>query len=477
MGNLRMSMYPEYRPCPPPLVTDSPLPTLAGGSLVGSGAVNQLRELPLAEDVSCLSWTWNSSPSSILALRYAYQPYHPRLPITTPPLDSQTCNDVTLKHYWGALGVFGFRAKVESDTDHAATLHQLCNHYSTTAEELYDICLFASDIHQVMKARLRGVVESPSAYHYLLAPERQPSLLMRAMSSPFTICEVALPEGAPGEVCWIVDERRTPRFSQTWLIAVRDPAALLHVLSCHAQDLPELAMELVSHGVPFWMPCPFRDPTNVEEQGRDTYYIAQESLVGQVLSSDHSFTTDDYRAFQGASNALIISDGRIGRLSLLTGGTLWRRAVSLLHTRDILRGPSLYAAHAKLGLRFLYRGQKLYEDRLLESEESILIGRSRIIISDNLFAQPSFMPSTARFLTSGLGLTGWSDAAEDAFRQWDHRYRTLNNGCVMQPPLASKWAFVIGNHHDSFKVMKKVIRQDMSAFLASHRAYLFPVSA
>jgi hypothetical protein len=121
----------------------------------------------------------------------------------------------------------------------------------------------------------------------------------------------------------------------------------------------------------------------------------------------------------------------------------------------------------------MYRGQVLYEDRLLDSEESIAIGRAYVSMNDKVTAAPSFMPSTNCFLSNNLGMTGWSDAAEDMFRSWDLRYRTHEGGVLTnQPPQASKWPRDMGTHHNCQKIVKMVVREDAKAFLSEYKDFL-----
>jgi hypothetical protein len=270
--------------------------------------------------------------------------------------------------------------------------------------------------------------------------------------------------------CWVIDERKASRIDDLGIVCVCDPLAVVFALRSSAESLERLALEFASEGIPFWMPKPL---DQVEPANDTTEYVQQQNTVGQQRPADYHFSTDDYLAYLRILRSTIHEDVRVARLALMVGAFPWRLALTLRDVEDVLNGPSGYSASAarNMSLRFQYRQRTLVEDRLLDSEMSLLRGEARVPTGGST-AFVSFYPPEKDWWTSPHGHVGWSPAQEEWLLALDAGYRAVSTGDTRmllrtQPKSSRRWAKDIGHQYNADKILLQM-RVQALRFLENH---------
>jgi hypothetical protein len=157
-----------------------------------------------------------------------------------------------------------------------------------------------------------------------------------------------------------------PSSTVPWKLAVQNPLTALYI--CRMEDAltdEELALELLSHGIPFQT-----------LQASDSFTSMETSGGGNMVPyrpRGYKYTSKDYDIYRQQCN-MILSSSR-GRAALLHGGFIWRIAKDTVGRLDVLRGPSgKRSLPEEMFVVTDRNGREYIDDKLTNVELDLLCG-------------------------------------------------------------------------------------------------------
>jgi hypothetical protein len=260
--------------------------------------------------------------------------------------------------------------------------------------------------------------------------------------------------GATGGIssCWLIDEREKPRKGRDWVIVLNSPLAVVWALRSRCTDLQSLALRLVAEGIPFWMPIPRTARIAPTDLSTEAFMRrAREAFLGR-REPEYQFTREDFIEYECIRNRFLRDNRRVARLALLSGGILWRLAVAAISEKNVLEGPSEYAVATEDRLQWCFAASRdsdqLYDDRLLDAEVYLIIGRYGQQNTSGDESVPSFFPGPRQWNASSYGLLGWNGQAERFYQNRRAHYlhpETFKGSAHPTVVVASRWRTAIGS--------------------------------
>ncbi|KAJ8074588.1 hypothetical protein PM082_015491 [Marasmius tenuissimus] len=253
---------------------------------------------------------------------------------------------------------------------------------------------------------------------------------------PFSIHEIQVDSV---QWCMLTEEGSQPTASLHLLI--HNPVAVVQLVRCNwGSTVPEIADQLVSHGIRFHTLCKGQWPDAVESRRSpaSSYSRWPKSVLGYQLSG-YQADIHNLRAYEAVHDQFLHSNR--GCAAVMYGGIMGRITREVVMDEDVIHGPDPDTVYHQ-GHCFLDTPEARYWDDELSKEEIDLMCGVYIVEKDNststltIFeaSHQSWWPCPGHFDNSGLNLDFWT---RDCERWFQNRVRE----CASCPSImtAHRW--------------------------------------
>ncbi|KAF9041373.1 hypothetical protein BJ165DRAFT_1406321 [Panaeolus papilionaceus] len=215
-----------------------------------------------------------------------------------------------------------------------------------------------------------------------------------------------------------------------WKIAMLSAREALLVCRLPKEwDENEIALYLVSHGIPF------KTLQDTKTLKRMPLLTTSTRLIPK-RGNGHRFTADDYFAYVDLLDDFL--QHRRGRAALMQGGFTWRVASSVISADKVLDGPTGWSTNSEdiFVVQIPDTEEEYVDDGISEIEEELICGLVECStgIGDQM-SRRSYYPLPKTYRGSGIDYGRWTEGLEKLYKGRKEKYLTTEQ----QPRTMTEW--------------------------------------
>lgn len=224
-----------------------------------------------------------------------------------------------------------------------------------------------------------NTIKKPASYPPVNLWDLHPDFICHYQSPlEFATMFSVLPFSANGETYYLLDNRNSPRISNSWVIVFSHAVSVMEIVRRSIRlpnyDWDAMVRDIVQRGVPFSSRVFTYWPLDPSIENKMTF--ARNSLPFGTRTGDYVFSRTDVHTWK--SGLRNISTLPNLRAAWEKGGVLRRIVMTVLSPEEVLQGPSPFATHYGYGHSIPFHGGRLVADELSQREEDMIIGLFRV---------------------------------------------------------------------------------------------------